>query len=135
MFDGNDLLEIIKKAAVEAVDAKKPSGLLFGKVISDSPLKVLVEQKMTLTMEQLVLCRNVTDFKTKISFDNPNIKQDYTTWDMGESTESPLRKISFKKKLKHDITVYNKLKTGDEVLLLRQQGGQKFIIVDRVVKA
>ena len=67
MFDGNDLLEIIKKVAVEAVDAKKPSGLLFGKVISDSPLKVLVEQKMTLTIEQLVLCRNVTDFNVMMT--------------------------------------------------------------------
>lgn len=134
MFDGNDLLEIIKKAAVEAVDAKKPTGLLFGKVISDSPLKVLVEQKMILTMEQLVLCRNVTDFKTKISFDNPNVKQTFTIWNVPETIESSQSKISFKSTIQHDITIYNSLKTGDEVLLLRQQGGQKFIIVDRVVK-
>ncbi|MBS6062644.1 MAG: DUF2577 domain-containing protein [Peptostreptococcaceae bacterium] len=129
MFDGNDLLEIIKKAAVEAVDAKKPSGLLFGKVISDSPLKVLVEQKMTLTMEQLVLCRNVTDFKVMMT-----VK--HFTEDKGGGTgDSSYETHKHEYKGKKEFLVHNKLKTGDEVLLLRQQGGQKFIIVDRVVKA
>ena len=128
MFDGNDLLEIIKKAAVEAVDAKKPSGLLFGKVISDSPLKVLVEQKMTLTMEQLVLCRNVTDFKVMMT-----VK--HFTEDKGGGTgDSSYETHKHEYKGKKEFLVHNKLKTGDEVLLLRQQGGQKFIIVDRVVK-
>lgn len=128
MFDGNDLLEIIKKAAVEAVDAKKPSGLLFGKVISDSPLKVLVEQKMTLTMEQLVLCRNVTDFKVMMT-----VK--HFTEDKGGGTgDSSYETHKHECKGKKEFLVHNKLKTGDEVLLLRQQGGQKFIIVDRVVK-
>lgn len=128
MFDGNDLLEIIKKVAVEAVDAKKPSGLLFGKVISDSPLKVLVEQKMTLTIEQLVLCRNVTDFKVMMT-----VK--HFTEDKGGGTgDSSYETHKHEYKGKKEFLVHNKLKTGDEVLLLRQQGGQKFIIVDRVVK-
>lgn len=129
MFDGNDLLEIIKKAAVEAVDSKNPSGLLFGKVISDSPLKVLVEQKMTLSMKQLVLCRNVTDFKVMMT-----VK--HFTEDKGGGTgDSSYETHKHEYKGKKEFLVHNKLKTGDEVLLLRQQGGQKFIIVDRVVKA
>ena len=41
-------LEAVKRAAVEAVDAKKPVLVLFGTVISDSPLKIQVEQKLTL---------------------------------------------------------------------------------------
>ena len=129
MFDGNDFFEIIKKAAVEAVDAKKPSGLLFGKVISDSPLKVLVEQKMTLTMEQLVLCRNVTDFKVMMTVKH------FTEPKGGGTGESSYEAHKHEYKGKKEFLVHNKLKTGDEVLLLRQQGGQKFIIVDRVVKA
>lgn len=129
MFDGNDLLEIIKKAAVEAVDAKKPSGLLFGKVISDSPLKVLVEQKMTLSMKQLVLCRNVTDFKVMMTVKH------FTEDKGGGAGDSSYETHKHEYKGKKEFLVHNKLKTGDEVLLLRQQGGQKFIIVDRVVKA
>lgn len=31
------------------------------------------------------------------------------------------------------ILIHNALQTGEEVILLRQQGGQKYIIIDRVV--
>ena len=133
MLDGNDFLGVIKKAATEAVEASHPSNFYFGKVISTSPLKILVEQKMTLGAAQLVLTRNVTDFETQISFDNPNIKQVFTTWDMGETQESTPSKIAFKQIIKHDVTVYNALKVGEEVILLKQKGGQKFLVVDRVV--
>lgn len=135
MLDSNDLLNSIKKAAIEAVDASKPTALVFGKVISASPLKINVEQKMTLTAAQLVLTRNVTNFKTQITFDNPGIKQIFTTWDMSESSESSPSKIAFKAKIKHDITVHNGLVAGDEVVLMRMQGGQKYIVLDRVVTA
>ena len=55
-------VEVVKKAAVEAVEAGKPVVLLFGKVISDSPLKIQVDQKTILTEKMLILTRNVTDF-------------------------------------------------------------------------
>ena len=91
MLDSHDLLNSVKKAAVEAVDASKPTTAVFGKVISVSPLKINVEQKMTLTAAQLVLTGNIDNIKTSI--------------------------------------------VGDEVVLLRMQGGQKYIVLDRVVKA
>lgn len=133
MLDNNDLLVAIKKSAVEAVGAMNPTALVFGKVTSSSPLKINVEQKMTLTATQLVLTRNVTDYKTKISFDNPEIKQVFTTWNMNESVESSPSKITFKNKIKHDITIYNGLAVGDGVVLMRMQGGQKYLVLDRVV--
>ena len=105
LLNANDLLIAIKKAALEAVEASQPSNFLFGKVVSAEPLKVLVEQKMTLGKAQLVLNRNVTDFKTKLKID-------------GETKE---------------ITIYNALRTGDEVILIKQKGGQKYLILDRMV--
>lgn len=101
MLDSNDLVVAIKKAAIEAVGAMKPTELVFGKVISSSPLKINIEQKLTLSSQQIVLSRNVTDFKTKI---NGTI-----------------------------MTINNALKTGEEVILLRMQGGQKYMVIDRVV--
>ena len=67
MLDTNDLLNSIKKAAQEAVDASKPVALLFGKVLNTSPLEINVEQKMILSSEQLVLTRNVTDYETEVT--------------------------------------------------------------------
>lgn len=87
MPDYHGLLKVIKQAGVEAGSAAGPVTVCFGKVISASPLKVLVDQKMTLGTAQLVLTRNVT---------------------------------------------VNALAVGEELVLLRQQGGQKYIIIDRV---
>lgn len=128
-----NLVELIKRASIDAVSESKPTSIVFGKVISIGPLKINVEQKLNLTKAQLILSRNVTDYKTKLSFDNPDLKQEFTTWNMPESTESSPSKIAFKKQLKHDITIYNSLKIGEEVILLQVQGGQKYIVLDRVV--
>lgn len=133
LHDFNDLVRTIKRIAIEAVAASKPTAIVYGKVISTSPLRINVEQKMTLTSAQLVLTRNVTDYKTKISFDNPDIKQVFTTWDMGETVESSPSKIAFKTKTKHDITIYNSLVVDDEVVMVQMQGGQKYIVLDRVI--
>lgn len=105
MLDVNDLLIVIKKAARDAIEASQPCNFLFGKVIGTKPLKISVEQKMTLGSAQLVLTRNVTNFNTNITIN-------------GEYEQ---------------ITVHNALKVGDEVTLLKQKGGQKYLVLDRVV--
>lgn len=128
----NEIVRVIKQAAIDAVEAQKPCTVLFGTVTKEKPLEILVEQKMTLSEAQLILSRNVTDFQTEISFDDPDIKQQYTTWDVGEIAESSPRKIAFKEKIKHKITAYNALKTGEKVILLRCAGGQRFVVLDRV---
>lgn len=102
LHDVNDLLEIIKKTALRAVEASKPCDYCFGRVTSTNPLKISVEQKITLTSAQLIVTRNVTNFKA-------------------ETTEGV------------EVTIQNSLKVGEHVILLRQKGGQKFLILDRVV--
>lgn len=67
MPDAVELLKTLKKAAVEAVDATKPVQVCYGKVTGTSPLKILVDQKLTLGEGQLVLTRNVTDYQMDIS--------------------------------------------------------------------
>ena len=96
MPDAAEFVKIIKKAAVEAVEAEKPAGIYFGPVTSVNPLRIRVEQKMTLEKEQLVLTRNVTDYETE------------------------------------DGSVQNALKQGEEVILFRMQGGQRYVVTDRI---
>ena len=123
----NEFLRLIKKAAVEAVEAGKPAALLFGKVTSSSPLKVNVEQKMTLTKEQLILTRNVTDYKTEVTVD-------WKSEDVNDES-SEVTPHSHDITGKKEVTIHNSLSVGDDVVLLRMQGGQKFLIIDKVVKA
>ena len=143
MPDANELVETLKRAAIGAVEAKKPMKVCFGEVVSSSPLKISVEQKMILGEKQLILSRNVTDFTTTVTVDwltesslsahthtvqgsdGNGEKRDLIT---GTTNLSHTHKITGKKK----ITVHNGLVVGDKVILFRQQEGQKFVVVDRV---
>ena len=107
MLDATDLLNAVKKAAIDAVESSQPSDFCFGKVTGTSPLKISVEQKMVLGAAQLVLTKNVTDYKVHFTVDSE----------------------------KKEMTIHNDLQTGDEVILLKQKGGQKYLVLDRVVAA
>lgn len=134
---------------MEAVEEKAPVQILYGTVTAESPLEITIEQRLRLAENHLVLTRNVTDFQTEISFDDPEIKNEIqignrpfapdgtliTNPDLGTEESVPAiiqGKFSFKEKVKHKITCYNALKTGEIVLLIRMQGGQRFIVIDRV---
>lgn len=131
MPNANELVDTLKRAAVEAVKAGKPVNVYFGEVVSASPLKINVEQKMILGEKQLVLSRNVTDFKTKITAGN--IKNYYYTGDVNSGT-APVSPSHVHAVGTIEITVHNGLAVGDGVILIRQQEGQRFIVVDRIGK-
>lgn len=126
MPDAVELMKTIKKAAVQAMKAEKPVEICFGKVTGVSPLKILVDQKMTLGKSQLVLTRNVTDFTTEVTV---NWNTENKSGGSGDSSfASHNHAVAGRKK----ITVHNGLVVGDEVILFRQQGGQKYVVVDRI---
>lgn len=130
MADANELVETLKRAAVEAMEAKKPVNVYFGEVVSAAPLKINVEQKMVLGEKQLILSRNVTNFKTSIT--GGNIKNYYYTGSTTDSGTAPVSPSHVHAVGKIEITVHNGLVVGDEVILIRQQEGQKFIVLDRI---
>ena len=140
MLDGKDLMNAVKKAAQEAVESSEPSGICFGKVISAAPLKILVEQKMTLGTAQLVLTRNVTDYVTMVTMQTmqwETLKEDKTHTHLveGVKSETQSQKHTHDIKGTKQLTIHNALQVGDEVVLVKQQGGQKYLVVDRVVSA
>lgn len=124
--DANELVETLKRAAMNAVESTKPVNVCFGEVVSVSPLKINVEQKMILGKKQLILTRNVTDFSTMVTVDWSTENKSGGTGEGSFASHS--HKITGKKK----ITVHNDLAVGDDVILVRQQGGQKFIVLDRI---
>ena len=130
MADANELVETLKRAAVEAIEAKKPVNVYFGEVVSAAPLKINVEQKMVLGEKQLILSRNVANFTTSIT--GGNIKNYYYTGSTTDSGTAPVSPSHVHAVGKIEITVHNGLVVGDEVILIRQQEGQKFIVLDRI---
>ena len=87
----------------------------YGTVQSTTPLTISIDQKLILSEKFLIIPESLTDYETEISFDDPSVKQVFTTWNMEETAESTPSKISFKEKIKHKITVYNSLKVGKKL--------------------
>lgn len=111
----SNLLQVIKQAAMDAVEASDPSDFLFGTVKSSSPLVINLEQKLDLTSGFLLLTSNVRDYEVKITVDMNTDDGEHSV--TGEQT----------------ITVHNGLKTGDKVILIKQKGGQKYIVLDKLL--
>lgn len=130
MPDATELTKAMKRAAIKAMKAEKPVEVCFGRVTSASPLQILVDQKFTLGKAQLVLTRNVTDFKTMIT--GGNIQNYYYVGTPPNTSTVPVNPSHKHAIGKIEITVHNGLVVGDEVILIRQQGGQKYIVVDRI---
>ncbi len=128
------MLEIIKEAALQAVESEKPTALIFGTVESTQPLKIRVSQKLVLEGEHLLLSRNVTDYETKISFNEPEISQKITIKNEPETEVLLAGKMFHIQKVNHKVTIYNGLKEGEKVCLLRMQGGNRYFVWDRVIK-
>lgn len=126
MADAVELIKTIKKAAVQAMKAEKSVEICFGKVTNVFPLKIIVDQKMILGKPQLVLARSVTDFTTEVTVDW--ITESTSGESENYSFASHNHAVSGRKK----ITVHNGLVVGDEVILFRQQGGQKYVVADRI---
>lgn len=126
--------EIIKALAIDAVEAGKPSCVMVGKVTKASPLEIKVSDKLTLTKEFLKVPESFTDHYIYMDIE----KGAQTTYDFkvqGEGSEETSLNLTKGEIKKAKVKVYNALKKNDEVLLIRNPGGQQFIVLDRTVRA
>lgn len=89
MLSSSSLMQILKQAAIEAVEASKPCAFVFGTVKSTTPLAINIDQKLTLTSSFLSVTQSAKD----------------------------------------------NLAAGDRVAMARVQGGQQYLVIDKVVSA
>ncbi len=88
MRNEDDLLRVIKRAAMEAVKASMPTAVVYGKVTKTEPLTVQLDAKRVYDDDFLVLTKAASDAS---------------------------------------------LSVGDKVAMIREDGGQRFLILDKVV--
>ena len=121
-----ELANIIKQIANNSVTANKPATVKFGVVMQESPLKIKVDQKLILTEEFLVLTRNVTDYEFDMTVN-------HTTEKMQKGGKNPaVATHKHMYKGRKTFLVHNKLLKGENVVLLGVQGGQTYVVLDRV---
>lgn len=105
MHDANDFVRAIQQVSNGVNEAGYPADVMSGTVIAAAPLKIKVEQRFDIASAQLIIPEHLTDCTVDIELDG----------------------------VKKEMKIYSGLKTGQQVVLIRQQGGQKFLVVDRVV--
>lgn len=85
-MSNTNLVQLVKKCAMDAFKASKPCDFITGVVASKKPLKVKLSQNTIIPEEFLIYTKTIEE---------------------------------------------NPLKKGENVILLRKQGGQKYLILDR----
>lgn len=116
------ILEIVKRAGIGAVEADNPVAVLFGTVSKVDPLEIEIHSKLKLTKEFLVLTERVTRYEVDLEHTHK-----YTDDSSPMNTEKSLTDLLTK------TPIRTGLKLEDKVVLLRVQGGQKFVVLDKVV--
>lgn len=126
MAKEEQFLKIIKQAALDAVQNSSPCDFCIGVVVSESPLSIQLDQKLTLTEEFLLLTRNVTDYTITMVVDHT------TEPEMGGSCGEHCREHSHDYIGEKEFIVKNHLTEGEKVVLAKMTGGQMFIVWDRL---
>lgn len=111
------IIEIIKRASMDAMDNAQMCDLRYGTVTSVSPLKVQITNQFVIPKSLLVVPQHLTNYTVDVTVD----------WDTSSVNEHT-HKVSGKK----SMVINNALKVGDKVALLRKQGGQSYFILDRI---
>lgn len=122
------LVDVIKRASLDAVESQKPCDLRFGTVISASPLKIRVTEQFVLPESTLIVPEHLTKHETKITITDEygwKTEEEKTC----ETTETHRHKIL---STEQKVLIHNELKVGDKVVLIRMQGGQFYYVAGRI---
>lgn len=145
-----DLVESMKRAALDAVRSANPTAILFGEVVGVNPLQISVEQRMVLDESFLVIPQRMTDHDMSVSVQwhtgsalgthQHAIHQQATESSGDPAHVHQINGTTVSANLNHGHTiegiktmrVHAGLRMGEKVLLIRQEGGQKYIVLDRM---
>lgn len=139
----SDMIRLFKQIAKDEIEAGDPMILQTGTVIQVNPIHIRVDDKITHREERgdLILTHLVRDYEVDItvshSVENINeIKNEkYTKPGKAENPINPMSDLTEHNhtyKGRKKIIMHLALKVGENVLLLRENGGQRYIVLDRV---
>lgn len=111
-----DIVSTIRGMAVAAVNAQQLCLIKYGTVESVAPLKIRVEQKLLIEQEQLELTRAVMDYEVEMVVDHKT-----------EVAANHSHEYKGRKK----FLILNGLQVGDKVTMIRQHGGQQYLVIDK----
>lgn len=122
----NQLMNALQKLAYNTYQAGKPADYILGVVESVNPLVIRLDAKETITEEFLVLTDAVRDYDVDITVNHT------TENAAGGSGYAEYASHNHGYKGRKRITVHNGLTPGESVVMLRQLGGQEYLVLSRI---
>lgn len=138
------IIETIKLAALDAIENSNPCDLRFGTVSSISPLKVKVSNDFIIPEQLLIVPEHLTDHSmiTNVGGSESggsgsiNVYVESETLVITTNGTEVVTENDVTEEVEvvdeRTLTMYNSLEVGDNVVLLRNQGGSSYLILDRV---
>lgn len=127
------------KGLIQSFTRSEDGSVIEAKVIAVSPLKVQAtnDDKLILNAASLVVPRHLTDYTTKMTYTLADGSLDSQTYVDGAhgghvgGDGTHVNHLQTFTLTKGTVTVYNALKVGEIVYLLRYNDGKKYYILDR----
>ena len=145
-LDYSVLVNAFKQIAAGIFESQKPFSFVLGKVLAGQNdqgkgLKIMVDQKLILGDKQLITTNAVRDFYIELQTVGETLGQ-------ADGTAHKTQKAARPQAVPEDYGAFDehdheykgkkwwkvnlKLKAGEHVLMMRVDGGQKYIVLDRV---
>ncbi len=125
-YGKTELFEVLKEIGKNSSDNGANVKLIFGEVTSDSPLEIWIDDNITLDMNNLILTQRVSEYAMEYTV------EEFTENSSGGSGDSSYASHNHEYKGRKCRTEHSGLIVGDKVIMARFQGGQKFLVIDRV---
>lgn len=116
------LLDAIRLAAEGAREASDPAALCFGIVKAESPLEILVENRLTLGEAQLIVPRQYRAGNCATHTHGIAAHRHSVPGEAGQTGDTALTTA-------REMETYAGLQAGDKVVLLRDAGGNRYLIL------
>lgn len=120
------LITTLQQLVKQTSDAGAPCDYCIGVVESTGPLSIRIEQREIITEEFLVLTDLVRDYNVDITVNHVTENR------AGGSGDPAFESHNHDYKGRKKIIVHNGLNVGESVLLVRQAGGQEYIVLSRI---
>lgn len=126
------MIKQIRNIIDEQMQAYGLSELKIGTVISTSPLKIKISDRITLSQEQLLLTEEVLEKKIKLIHKHNAQTGTFVVKQQTESDSLHLVKGNTENELHPFCIIQEGLKVNDKVIIISAEKNQKFIVLSKV---
>ena len=135
MSDMSDFLGVMQGVAGNVQKNSELVNLVFGKVETIEPLTIRVDAQTLLIEKELILTHLVRDYEVDIEVSHQTVNDDilntlHNHLGVPDNFFDSHHYHAYQGRKK--IKIYQGLQIGEGVLMIKEQGGQRHVIIDRL---